>query len=149
MNTTTTWQTSFGQDEGNASLSEDELVLQLYANCEQLTAFNFTEYEFPNPDIINAPYEWTDYLKIIVCIAVIIITLIGNTSVVIAVMLNRSLRNTINYYLTNLAVADILICVFCLWVHLINNLTEPLYVLGPIMCKINGFAQSEFYSFFL
>jgi len=118
-------------------------TIEFTPNCDVFTNFNFSLHDFPNPDIIVKVFSWSDYIKILITIVTIIAILIGNTSVILAVALNRSLRNTINYYLTNLAIADILICVFCLLVHLINNLTEPLYVLGPLICKFNGFAQSK------
>lgn len=123
-------------------INTTSLTFNLTPNCDVFATFNFSLYDFPRPDIITRLLTWTDYFKIMTCILTIIAILIGNTSVILAVALNRSLKTTINYYLTNLSVAGILIVVFCLWVHLINNLTEPLYVLGPFMCKFNGFAQS-------
>lgn len=115
-------------------------------NCDvfiDFTSFNYSQHNFPRPEIFAKVLSWNDCFKIVICVVTVIAILIGNASVILAVALNPSLRNTINYYLTNLAVADILICVICLTVHLINNLTDPLYVLGHFMCKFNGFAQSK------
>jgi len=110
---------------------------------EDITSFNFTEFDFPNPQNMMKPFTWKEYCKIILYVVAIAAVMIGNIGVILAVALNRSLRITINYYLVNLAVADILICLCCMWTHLVNHLTEPLYVLGPIICKFNGFAQSK------
>ena len=76
-------------------------------------------------------------------------SLFGNLAVVVAVLMKRTLRMTVNLYLANLAVADILICICCMWVHLVNHLTAPEYVLGPLWCKFNGFAQSKFFFIYL
>lgn len=125
--------------KSNLTLSEPK--------CESnfdINSFNFTQFDFPNPENIIKPFTWREYCKIVFYVIAIIAVMIGNVGVILAVAFNRSLRITINYYLVNLAVADIFICVCCMWVHLINNLMEPLYVLGPIICKFNGFAQSKF-----
>lgn len=117
-----------------------------FPSCEQfgdISSFNFTAYNFPRPDQLLKTFHFKDYIKIVICAIVIAVVLIGNCAVIIAVALNRTLRTTINIYLSNLAVADVLIAICCMWVHLINNLTEPFYILGPFMCKINGFAQSK------
>lgn len=44
----------------------------------------------------------------------------------------------------NLAVADVLIALCCMWPHLVNDLTKPAFILGAFMCKFNAFAQSKF-----
>jgi tachykinin receptor 1/neuropeptide FF receptor 2 len=110
-----------------------------------IRAVNFQEFDFPrnDGDSVFHAFTWQDYAKIITCFITIAAVLVGNAAVILAVAHNRSLRTTINVYLANLAVADILICAFCIWVHLINDLTEPIYILGPFWCKFNGFAQSK------
>lgn len=84
-----------------------------------------------------------EYLNVTLYVVVMLAALFGNVAVVISVMSKHSLRVTVNLYLANLAVVDILICVCCMLVHMINHLTEPAYVLGPLICKFNGFAQSK------
>ncbi|CAG2176007.1 unnamed protein product [Oppiella nova] len=106
--------------------------------------FDFKEFNFPNPEYLNPrPFTWAEYSKIGLYVVAICAVMVGNIGVILAVALNSSLRFTINYYLANLAVADVLICVCCMWTHLVNHLTEPLYVLGPVVCKFNGFAQIQ------
>ncbi|RWS25764.1 hypothetical protein B4U80_04293 [Leptotrombidium deliense] len=83
-------------------------------------------------------------MKLVITAIVIVVSLIGNIAVIISVTLNRLMRTTINLYLLNLAIADILISTCCMFVYLINNLTEPLYILGSFVCKFNAFTQSKF-----
>lgn len=46
----------------------------------------------------------------------------GNTFVVVSVVWNPSMRNITNYFITSLAVADLLIIIFCLPATLMNNI---------------------------
>lgn len=73
--------------------------------CEEsnVTDFNFTEYDFPKPiPQLFSNWTWLHYVKIIICIVVIIVALIGNLGVILAVALNTKMRSTINFYLVNL-----------------------------------------------
>jgi hypothetical protein len=81
-------------------------------------------------------------VKIAVFAVVSMFAVVGNVAVVGLVLKNRSLRNTLNYYLVNLAVADVVIATFCAWTFLIDNVTNSPWVLGPVVCKLSGFAQS-------
>ena len=73
-----------------------------------------------------------------------ILSLLGNLSVVIAVLTQRSMRTTVNYYLLNMAVADVLIVIFCMWVHFMKvYIFDNAYKLGPFVCRIESFAKSE------
>ncbi|XP_042148921.1 QRFP-like peptide receptor [Ixodes scapularis] len=90
--------------------------------------------------LIGHSFTWVEYLKIWVYLVTILVAVVGNAGVILTVALNRSLRTTINCYLTNLAVADAIISMFCMWVHLVKHLFDW-YILGPFMCKIEGFAQ--------
>lgn len=114
-----------------------------------ITSLDVSTIQFPGnySKVLEAEYSYIEYIKITFTIAVIIAALTGNIGIILAISLHRSLRTTINYYLVNLAIADIFICTFCMSVYLINHLTEPLFILGPIVCKLNAFCQSK-YSFF-
>ncbi|GIX76061.1 g_PROTEIN_RECEP_F1_2 domain-containing protein [Caerostris darwini] len=86
--------------------------------------------------------ETSDYVKFIAYIVIIIGGLIGNISVVLTVALNRSMRTTINYYVANLAVADALICIFCMGNQTFATVTQ-VFSLGAFMCKFSTFIQSK------
>ncbi|XP_022238545.1 RYamide receptor-like [Limulus polyphemus] len=113
----------------------------IVCNTTELTEFNFSEFEFPQPQLLTRHFSWQDYMKISFYFLTIVVALIGNVGVILTVAFNRASRSTINCYLVNLSVADLLICSFCMWVHLVDNLYKPTYVLGPFMCKFNSFAQ--------
>jgi len=73
---------------------------------------------------------------------VILISLVGNSLVVFTVWRNQRMHTATNYFIVNLAVADIMVTLFCTWVRLVDDLTEG-WVLGGFFCKINSFAQGN------
>ncbi len=53
------------------------------------------------------------------------------------------LNSSLNYYLLNLAVADLVIASFCTWVHAVDDASGTNWVLGPVICKLKRFMQSN------
>ncbi|KAL4240043.1 alpha1-adrenergic receptor [Mactra antiquata] len=80
-------------------------------------------------------------LKSYLYVMIIFFSLIGNTLIIVVVLRHKQMRTTTNYYIVNLAIADILVTVFCTWVHLVNNLNNNNWVLGRFFCKFNTFSQ--------
>ena len=54
--------------------------------------------------------------------------IIGNTLVVLIVYRNKRMHNVTNYFIVNLCIADILVCVFVLPITLLSNLYSGEYV---------------------
>ncbi|XP_015788329.1 QRFP-like peptide receptor isoform X2 [Tetranychus urticae] len=112
--------------------------------CEppiDISSFNFTDYDYQRTHGIFRDFNLKEYCKIFFSLFVILISVIGNIGVLFSSTFNRSIRHTIHIYLSNLAIADLFISIFCMTVFLINNLTDPLFILGPIVCKLNAFVQ--------
>jgi len=61
---------------------------------------------------------------------------VGNALIVWIVLCNPRMRNVTNYFIVNLAVADILVCVFCLPITLLSNLLSGnlLHTCTPGVC---------------
>ncbi|XP_050714875.1 gastrin/cholecystokinin type B receptor-like isoform X2 [Eriocheir sinensis] len=78
-------------------------------------------------------------VQIALIVALVVVSVAGNLAVVAVVYFNRFLRSSVNCYLANLAVADLLITLAC-WPTLVNRLTQPLYILGRPICKITVLA---------
>ncbi|KAI1732633.1 7 transmembrane receptor (rhodopsin family) domain-containing protein [Ditylenchus destructor] len=75
-------------------------------------------------------------------LGVFVAGLIGNVFVVLAVVLfNSNLRTTTDYLISSLALADLLIILFCLPTTLLNNLLTE-WQLGAIGCKLSTFINS-------
>lgn len=81
--------------------------------------------------------------KITVYTILILISLIGNTLIVLVVLKNKRMQTTTNYFLVNLAVSDLVVSLSCSWVSLVDDLTEG-WVLGVFFCPFNSFAQGKF-----
>lgn len=79
-------------------------------------------------------------VKITVYTLLILISLIGNTLIVLVVLKNKRMQTTTNYFLVNLAVSDLVVSLSCSWVNLVEDLTEG-WVLGAFFCPFNSFAQ--------
>ncbi|XP_035221521.1 neuropeptide Y receptor type 2-like [Stegodyphus dumicola] len=96
---------------------------------------------FSSEPFVFKTLNTTDYIQVIAIAVIIIGGLLGNISVVLTVVMNRSMRTTINFYVANLAVADAMICIICMIPRLISTMTKEYYALGEFMCKFNPFTQ--------
>lgn len=76
-------------------------------------------------------------------LVVFLVSLIGNLLVILVVCYNRHMRTSTNQYLVNLAAADLLVTLVCMWVHIVRHLSHPHYVLPALVCKLDGFVQSK------
>ncbi|GLV45755.1 Trissin receptor [Carabus blaptoides fortunei] len=69
----------------------------------------------------------------------------GNLLVILVVTLSRRLRSITNFFLANLAVADLCVGVFCVFQNLSMYLI-PTWVLGNFLCKMYQFVHSLSYT---
>lgn len=83
------------------------------------------------------------YTKIIAYIIIMTGGLLGNISVIMTVALMKSVRNAINFYVANLAVADAMICILCMLPHALSEYTNGKLVLDTFICKFTSFTQSK------
>lgn len=86
-----------------------------YAFCMNGTAavtdilqFNFSEYDYPGDGggPWPPPLGIISALKITFCIINMIVSILGNTAVIIAVYHNPALRSTINFYLVGISLIN-------------------------------------------
>lgn len=69
----------------------------------------------------------------------------GNLLVICVVVLNRRMRTTTNFFLTNLALADLCVAMFCVYQNLFFYLT-PQWVLGDFLCRMYFFVHGLSYT---
>ncbi|XP_066138340.1 trissin receptor-like isoform X2 [Euwallacea fornicatus] len=65
----------------------------------------------------------------------------GNLLVILVVTLSGRLRGPTNFFLGNLAFADLCVAVFCVYQNLFNYIVES-WILGDFLCKMYVFIQS-------
>lgn len=94
---------------------------------------------FDAPDIPPKP-TWEVALKITFYIIAIVVGIVGNIIVILIILINRRLRSVTNILIFNLAISDLMVAFFCMWVHLGNQLT-PMWPFGAFMCKFVTFVQ--------
>ncbi|XP_074597722.1 neuropeptide SIFamide receptor-like [Brevipalpus obovatus] len=92
------------------------------------------------------PEKWLRHSPLIssfYCLAytlVFILGIVGNSFVVAVVFRSPRMRTVTNYFIVNLALADILVLLFCLPFTLIGNLFIP-WILGLFICKAVSYLQ--------
>ncbi|TMW46379.1 hypothetical protein DOY81_008539 [Sarcophaga bullata] len=107
---------------------------------ESSSSSSYWELETADMDFL---YRHSLAMTIVYCIAYVIVFLVGlvGNSFVIAVVLRmRNMRTVTNYFIVNLAIADILVIVFCLPATLMSNIFVP-WMLGWLMCKTVPYIQ--------
>ncbi|XP_078659605.1 QRFP-like peptide receptor [Branchiostoma floridae x Branchiostoma belcheri] len=99
----------------------------------------------PTPRYYPYPgYEHPDTaevtIKIVVYSLLLLMALVGNPIVILIVSLNKTMWTPTNFYIMNLAIADLLIALFCMWIHLVQSMI-PNWIFGDFMCRFNNFIQ--------
>lgn len=82
----------------------------------------YWELETADSDFL---YRHSGTMTIVYCIAyviVFVVGLVGNSFVIAVVLRMRNMRTVTNYFIVNLAIADILVIVFCLPATLMSNI---------------------------
>ena len=85
--------------------------------------------------------------KLCACFFILLGSFFGNTSIILIVYKHQDLRKTINYFIVNMAVSDLLFPLILIPVQITQLVTEPLHwhlsgMLGSIFCKLFYFASS-------
>ncbi|XP_038057193.1 orexin receptor type 2-like isoform X2 [Patiria miniata] len=95
-------------------------------------------FELFKEKVYPRPYE---YLIIVIYGLVFLLAIIGNTLVCIAVLRNEHMRTVTNYYIVNLAVADILVSLVCLPITVVVDISES-WFFGDVMCSVIPYIQN-------
>lgn len=64
---------------------------------------------------------------------------------ILVVLLQKKMRNSTNYFFTNLAFSDLLVALFCIFQNLTSNLQRA-WPFGGLMCKMYYFTQTMSYT---
>ena len=83
------------------------------------------------------PFEW---LLIAAYMVAFCVGLVGNFLVCFAVWRNHNMRTVTNYFIVNLAVADLMVILICLPPTILVDITET-WFMGSAMCKIVKYLQ--------
>lgn len=107
-------------------------------NDTDLPDFSFIPYG----GVIKEVPLWEIIVKSLIYGIITIFSLIGNILIIVIVMKNKNMKTVTNYYIVNLAVADLMVTLTCTWVTLVDDLTEG-WILGAFFCKLNTFTKGN------
>ena len=103
------------------------------------------EYDFslfPYPSELKTYPSYEIAVKVTLGVVLEVIAIIGNLLVITIVVKFKRMRTTTNFYLVNLAVADLLVASMPVWIHVVDSLNE-FWQFGSFLCKFNPFMQSK------
>ncbi|XP_043679854.1 trissin receptor-like [Vespula pensylvanica] len=111
-------------------------------NTDELSTDNsynnsLTKYIFERSDV-KAIFIFLYTVVFFCCIS-------GNMTVIFAVTFSRRLRSITNFFLANLAIADLCVGIFCIYQTLLNYLMHS-WKLGNLLCKVYMFIHSLSYT---
>lgn len=71
-----------------------------------------------------------------------LVAVIGNVLIIVIVIACEKMRTTTNCYIANLAIADLLVVCFPMWIHVATHVTDS-WIMGALRCKLNAFIQGK------
>ncbi|KAM6938325.1 histamine H3 receptor [Lycodopsis pacificus] len=90
------------------------------------------------PAVSEAGTVLPGYLAVIssvLMVTLVVVVVAGNALVIMAFIVDKTLRNQSNYFFLNLAISDFLVGAFCIPVYIPYNLTGR-WMLGKGLCKV-------------
>ncbi|XP_014678991.1 PREDICTED: tyramine/octopamine receptor-like, partial [Priapulus caudatus] len=87
---------------------------------------------------LRDPPTWEIIVKVATYVPIAVVASVGNVLVMLIVARCKFLHSNVNFFIWNLALADLLTVLLESWVFVVHDLTEG-WVLGPFYCKFHGF----------
>lgn len=121
---------------GNKSRLGEELEINndTQAFCNTLNDLKFPVYEMTTDQMIKNGVIYSAYALIV------IISLIGNLMVVYAIFSKRRMRTTVNIFIGNLAISDLMMTIFNIPFSSARLLMDN-WIFGDFMCHLAPFLQ--------
>ena len=114
--------------------SKNETLINTHLNTMPLV--NATQL---NMATNNIAYEYPPYIRnsaTVIFVIIFFFGTLGNILVSLIIFRSKELRNTTNYFLVNLSIADLLVIIVCMPTVLIELHSKPeIWLLGEFMCK--------------
>ena len=104
--------------------------LHLSLDAEQLS----TQRPRNSGSVPEAPVYILAIVSILYCI-IFLVGMAGNFLVILVVCRTSDMRNTTNFFLVNLSVADLLVILVCMPSAFLDIFSKEVWYLGAVMCK--------------
>lgn len=100
-----------------------------------------SDYDLP-PEVVVPPSAVTQATIVVMYTTVIIVSVTGNALVVFCILSTRRMRTPTNYFLLNLAVADVLMAVVCVPFTFVANVLMSRWPFGRALCPVVTYVQT-------
>ncbi|XP_071533487.1 growth hormone secretagogue receptor type 1-like [Panulirus ornatus] len=127
-----------------------------YPPLMTIQATNMTEILYTSSDFGGGEHQdnstssmpvFPEYIRVVstvFCCLVFVVGVVGNMLVPVVILKDRDMRNSTNYFLMNLSVADLLVLLICLPPTLVElNSSPDVWVMGDTMCKIVPYVETS------
>ncbi|XP_018603510.1 histamine H3 receptor [Scleropages formosus] len=100
------------------------------------SSFNFTEDGSARLQGTGATFSgYVMVILAVLMVTLVVVVVVGNALVILAFVVDRSLRNQSNYFFLNLAISDFLVGAFCIPIYIPYILTGK-WMFGRGLCKL-------------
>ncbi|CAG5121484.1 unnamed protein product [Candidula unifasciata] len=120
------------------SFNETCIPGTIYEGEDDVNDSYYKSHDAPAPPL-TLP-AWEIALKVTFYVIAMVLDIVGNSMVLMIILLNRKMRNTTNLLLLNLTISDLMVGVFCMWVHMGNQISSN-WPFGAFLCKFSPFCQ--------
>ncbi|XP_076460155.1 QRFP-like peptide receptor [Babylonia areolata] len=111
--------------------------------CQPAEDRDYTDTPFPG-ELPQPLPSWEIGLKIATCVLVELVAVVGNLVLIAVVARSPRMRTSTNCYIANMAVADLLVALGPMWIHVSTDVVskdKDGWPLGAFLCKFNSFLQ--------
>ncbi len=129
----------------NSSVSADGSMDISFDNNTSITQQNNTTHVFGTiSESRSVGYSdvFSGELRIALYSIIFLLSLTGNTLVIVTLVQNRQMRTVLNVFLLNLSISDLLLAVFCMPFTLIPTLLRD-FIFGTVMCVLIRYMQGK------
>ena len=106
-------------------------LLDRFVNMSLRQSTNTT---YINGDTVRPP-SYIVYTATVLYCLIFLVGIIGNILVITVLSSTRSMKTTVNKYLLNLCVADLMVIFVCMPTALADIFTKEVWYFGEFMCK--------------
>ena len=99
-------------------------------------------------NLTKAPMQFGGAVRISLYTVIFLLSVVGNTLVLLTLIQNRRMRTVTNVFLLNLSISDLLLAVFCMPFTLVPTLLQD-FIFGATMCVLIRYVQGELLGFFV
>lgn len=96
---------------------------------------NSSDTESDGGGVVIEPPMYIVVTSTLLYCVIFLVGVVGNLLVIIVIVYGRSMRTSVNMYLANLCVADVLVILVCMPTALADIFTKEIWYFGEFMCK--------------